>query len=78
MAFALIVLAIGSVLAGYIGVPHALGGHNALGTWLEPAFQATNCGAPVDHRRAGRAGGARTACPAKKPRPASTSTPASS
>ena len=31
MAFALIVLAIGSVLAGYIGVPHALGGHNAAG-----------------------------------------------
>ena len=47
MAFALIVLALGSVLAGYIGVPPALGGHNALGTWLEPAFQATNCGAPV-------------------------------
>ena len=47
MAFALIVLAIGSVLAGYVGVPHALGGHNNLGAWLEPAFQATNCGAPV-------------------------------
>jgi NADH-quinone oxidoreductase subunit L len=47
MAFALIVLALGSVLAGYIGVPPAIGGHNALGTWLEPAFQATNCGAPV-------------------------------
>ena len=31
---------IGSVLAGYIGVPHALGGHNGLGTWLEPAFDA--------------------------------------
>ena len=40
MAFALIVLAIGSVLAGYIGIPHALGGHNALATWLEPAFVA--------------------------------------
>ncbi len=40
MAFALIVLAVGSVLAGYIGVPHALGGHNALGTWLAPSFQA--------------------------------------
>jgi len=40
MAFALIVLAIGSVLAGYVGIPHALGGHNALGTWLEPAFEA--------------------------------------
>jgi NADH-quinone oxidoreductase subunit L len=47
MAFALIVLAIGSILAGYIGVPHALGGHNALGAWLEPAFQATNCGQAV-------------------------------
>ncbi len=40
MALALIVLAIGSVFAGYVGVPHALGGHNALGTWLEPAFEA--------------------------------------
>jgi NADH-quinone oxidoreductase subunit L len=40
MAFALIVLAIGSVLAGYVGVPHALGGHNQLGAWLEPAFAA--------------------------------------
>jgi NADH-quinone oxidoreductase subunit L len=40
MALVLIVLAIGSVLAGYIGVPHALGGHNALSTWLAPAFAA--------------------------------------
>ena len=40
MAFALIVLAIGSVLAGYIGVPHALGGHNQLATWLAPSFSA--------------------------------------
>jgi NADH-quinone oxidoreductase subunit L len=47
MALALIVLALGSVLAGYVGIPHALGGHNALGTWLEPAFAANNCGAPV-------------------------------
>ena len=38
MALALIVLAIGSVVAGYIGVPHALGGSNMLGAWLEPAF----------------------------------------
>jgi NADH-quinone oxidoreductase subunit L len=40
MAIALVVLALGSVLAGYIGIPHALGGRNALGTWLEPAFEA--------------------------------------
>ena len=36
MAIALIVLAIGSVAAGWIGIPHALGGHNALGEWLAP------------------------------------------
>ncbi|HTM32554.1 MAG TPA: NADH-quinone oxidoreductase subunit L [Vicinamibacterales bacterium] len=47
MATALIALAIGSVVAGYIGIPHALGGHNSLGGWLEPAFAANNCGAPV-------------------------------
>jgi NADH-quinone oxidoreductase subunit L len=47
MAGVLITLAIGSALAGYIGIPHALGGHNGLGTWLEPAFAANNCGAPV-------------------------------
>jgi NADH-quinone oxidoreductase subunit L len=39
MAFVLVVLALGSILAGYVGVPHALGGHNALGEWLAPAFQ---------------------------------------
>ena len=38
MALALIVLAIGSVAAGYVGIPAALGGHNALGAWLAPSF----------------------------------------
>ena len=47
MATALVVLALGSILAGYIGVPHALGGHNSLGEWLKPVFNVTNCGAPV-------------------------------
>ncbi|MGH8185302.1 MAG: proton-conducting transporter membrane subunit, partial [Steroidobacteraceae bacterium] len=45
MAFALIVLAIGSVFAGYIGVPHALGGHNSLGEWLAPSFAAPDAAA---------------------------------
>ena len=40
MALALIVLALGSVLAGYVGIPHALGGHNQLATWLAPSFEA--------------------------------------
>jgi NADH-quinone oxidoreductase subunit L len=44
MAFALIVLAVGSVLAGFIGIPHALGGSNWIETFLHPAFVAP--GAP--------------------------------
>ncbi|MGE4054438.1 MAG: NADH-quinone oxidoreductase subunit L [Vicinamibacterales bacterium] len=40
MAFALVVLAAGSVLAGYIGLPHALGGSNRLETFLHPVFEA--------------------------------------
>jgi NADH-quinone oxidoreductase subunit L len=39
MAIPLIVLAIGSVVAGYVGVPHALGGHNRIEGFLEPAFE---------------------------------------
>ncbi len=41
MAIALVVLALGSVVAGFIGVPHALGGHNELGRFLEPSFEAS-------------------------------------
>jgi NADH-quinone oxidoreductase subunit L len=40
MAIALIVLAIGSVAAGWVGIPHAIGGHNQLEAWLEPAFES--------------------------------------
>ena len=40
MAIALIVLAIGSVLAGFVGVPHVLGGSNRIEAFLEPSFQA--------------------------------------
>ncbi len=35
----LIVLAIGSAVAGFVGVPHALGGHNAIEGFLEPVFE---------------------------------------
>ncbi len=53
MALALIVLAIGSASAGWLGWPHALmGGHNNLGEWLRPSFVATSkalaeCNVPV-------------------------------
>ena len=39
MALALIVLAVGSVVAGLVGVPHALGGSNRIEAFLEPSFQ---------------------------------------
>jgi NADH-quinone oxidoreductase subunit L len=39
MALPLIVLAIGSVFAGYVGVPHALGGSNRLEAFLHPSFE---------------------------------------
>jgi NADH-quinone oxidoreductase subunit L len=45
MALALLVLAVGSVAAGWIGIPHALGDHNQLHAWLEPAFEAPAAGA---------------------------------
>jgi NADH-quinone oxidoreductase subunit L len=51
MALPLIVLAIGSVVAGFIGVPHALGGSNRIETFLEPSFEAhaaAEAGAPAE------------------------------
>ena len=38
MAMPLIVLAIGSVFAGYVGIPHALGGSNWIERFLHPSF----------------------------------------
>jgi NADH-quinone oxidoreductase subunit L len=60
MAVALIVLAIGSVVAGWIGVPHALGGHNELHAWLQPAFAAP-VRAGAEAAAAGEAEGAEAA-----------------
>jgi NADH-quinone oxidoreductase subunit L len=45
MAIALVVLAIGSIVAGYVGVPHALGGRNRIEAFLEPSFHAPAGGA---------------------------------
>jgi NADH-quinone oxidoreductase subunit L len=40
MAFALVVLAAGSIVAGYVGLPHALGGSNRIEQFLAPSFRA--------------------------------------
>ena len=42
MAIPLIVLAIGSIFAGYVGVPHALGGSNRIEGYLEPSFRVSS------------------------------------
>jgi NADH-quinone oxidoreductase subunit L len=41
MAIPLVLLAIGSVLAGYVGVPRALRGSNEIESFLEPSFEAS-------------------------------------
>jgi NADH-quinone oxidoreductase subunit L len=59
MAFALVVLAVGSVLAGYAGVPHALGGSNRIERFLHPSFEA--------HAVAGEAAGTEAAAASEAP-----------
>jgi NADH-quinone oxidoreductase subunit L len=49
MALALILLAVGSLLAGYVGVPHALGGSNRIEQFLEPSFTAEGGGQESRH-----------------------------
>jgi NADH-quinone oxidoreductase subunit L len=44
MAIPLIILAAGSIMAGYIGVPAVLGGANRLEQFLAPSFQAETTG----------------------------------
>ena len=59
MAFALVVLAVGSILAGYIGLPHALGGSNRIEAFLEPSFTAGEphvAGTPAEPGEEGSAG----------------------
>jgi NADH-quinone oxidoreductase subunit L len=44
MAIPLVLLAAGAVLAGYIGIPHSLGGSNRIESFLEPSFHAATLG----------------------------------
>src|SRR5215471_7340047 len=42
MTFPLMVLAVGAIVAGFVGVPVALGGNNAIEHFLEPSFTASH------------------------------------
>jgi len=48
MAIVLVLLAIGSVVAGYVGVPAVLGGSNHIEHFLEPSFRAPVVGASAE------------------------------
>jgi NADH-quinone oxidoreductase subunit L len=60
MAIPLIVLAIGSVFAGYVGVPHALGGSNRIEQFLEPSFEVSSLAHEQQAATAGNAADAGT------------------
>ncbi len=55
MAIALVVLAVGAVLAGYVGVPGVLGGSNRIERFLEPSFVAPHATAGAGAEPAGAA-----------------------
>ena len=42
MTFPLMALAVGAVVAGFVGIPAALGGNNAIEHFLEPSFTASH------------------------------------
>ncbi|MFZ5434038.1 MAG: proton-conducting transporter membrane subunit, partial [Calditrichota bacterium] len=42
MTWPLMILAGLSVIGGYVGLPHALGGHNWFGQWLDPVIHTTH------------------------------------
>nr|WP_320132474.1 NADH-quinone oxidoreductase subunit L [uncultured Holophaga sp.] len=49
MTLPLGILAVGSVLAGFLGVPEAFGGHNAIAHFLEPALSFAQPHLQVEH-----------------------------
>ncbi len=61
MAIPLVVLAAGAVLAGYVGVPAALGGSNPIERFLEPSFTvqkgAADAGGAPEAEPSARSGG---------------------
>jgi NADH-quinone oxidoreductase subunit L len=61
MALPLVALALGSVLVGFVGVPHFLGGNNAIEGWLAPVVEAAGPAHAGDvHGSGGAHGGADT------------------
>ena len=51
MTFPLMALAVGALVAGFVGIPAALGGTNAIEHFLEPSFTASAHVEPAQRRR---------------------------
>jgi NADH-quinone oxidoreductase subunit L len=51
MTFPLMVLAVGAIVAGFVGIPAALGGGNSIEQFLEPSFTAAHGGATAGEVR---------------------------
>jgi NADH-quinone oxidoreductase subunit L len=64
MAIPLVILALGSVAAGYVGVPHALGGSNRIESFLESSFHPAGEVAASGHEAAAPAAPATAHAPA--------------
>jgi NADH-quinone oxidoreductase subunit L len=58
MTFPLMALALGAIVAGFFGVPAALGGGNAIEHFLEPSFTASGAHAPAEAGAVAEAGAA--------------------
>ena len=52
-------LAVGAVVAGFVGIPAALGGGNAIEHFLEPSFTASASHAEARRRRSAAAAAGR-------------------
>ena len=48
MTFPLMALAVGAIVAGFVGIPAALGGNNAIERFLEPSFTAEHAAGDVN------------------------------
>jgi NADH-quinone oxidoreductase subunit L len=72
MTFPLMALAVGAMVAGFVGVPAALGGNNAIEHFLEPSFTALHVEQPRPStlRQAQGSGRADTDATAAHPAPA--------
>src|SRR4029077_14051533 len=76
MTVPLVILAIGAVLAGFVGIPAALGGGNAIERFLQPSFSVTRAGLAPGNATSGSGGAAAAASESDRSRSSGESTEA--